>query len=359
MLKQPSQHGIWRQALIGLGLACFAGVPAAVSAPALLAPVYPGAVRDDAGTVMFPPDMGGAQGDAEDAHAVNGEQYEVYLSRDPWRKVRAFYDQHLGGPLLDFHKSYDNAFTIPCGERADICYGRVLMEQSSVAKILMSEGHSMVDAYDAGVMVEARTPPAEGQGQSDQAAAAIPTGTGGNPGADSQAAQQMARMDALEKQVIAAQKQMMAQVQAEGQASGIPDAVGMQRMSDLFEGLRNEVLANRHTEAELKRVYAQYKHLESAEFPSVRLPGGGAVPYDTWLLKKDKQAFEVQPTQAQMQARQQQAMQLEAAGKSDEAAQLMSGPDHWNDWLGFLKKLDAHAYRTRIVIYVDPESWKH
>ncbi len=138
----------------------------------------------------------------------------------------------------------------------------------------------------------------------------------------------------------------------------------MGQMSDLFEGLKTEVGMRRHSADELLAVYAKYQSLETAVYPYKKVRGGLA-SYDRWLLARDKQAFAPasQDSNKDRQPYAEQLQRLYMAGKFDEAKKLTDSmtagihQGHWGDWLAFLKELEANAYRTRIVIGVDPQSW--
>lgn len=263
--------------------------PAAQAAHTLLAPVYPGAVHDA---------------------TSDSDAYQSFFTRDPIEKVQAWY-QAQGIKLVDGSDSRN--FTthglcirnVPPGT-VNKCYSKVLLGQSGTARYLKNG----VDAYSAGIVIQAKERKPEQAPEKLQST--------GDPNLD--------RMMAAQAE---AEKQMQAQADAMAAEVGMKpgELEAMNKMSDLFDGLKDGTLAPyNHSRAELIALYKRYQYLETAEYP--RAPDGSKDDYDRWLLAKDKAAF----TRA---------------------------ADHWNDWLGFIRQLDAHAYRTRIVIPVDPRSWGH
>jgi hypothetical protein len=47
----------------------------------------------------------------------------------------------------------------------------------------------------------------------------------------------------------------------------------------------------------------------------------------------------------------------QAGTASASAIGTAENKDNWNLWLGVLKKIDAHAYRTAIAVDKKPDSW--
>ena len=275
-----------RSLVIVLGLLL---APAVRAAEVLLAPVYPGAMHDTL---------------ADDDH------YQFFFTHDSIESVRAYYAGQKVA-LADGTRQGDFAAQGLCMRNVPLgtvnrCYSRVLMPQGVVARYLKD----MTLAYDAGLVIQAKAP--------EPKAVEPPPQSTGN-----------ADLDKLQAQVAAAQVQLQAQADAEAAELGFkPGELDiMNHMSDLFDGLKNGIMPpSGHSSTELIGLYRRYQYLETAEYPFAKADGGHLVPYDRWLLARDKAAF--------------------------------AGPgDHWNDWIGFLKDLDAHAYRTRIVIPVDPRSW--
>jgi len=242
--------------------------------------------------------------------ASDSDRYQSFFTRDPIEKVQAWY-RAQGIALADGNDSRGFATQGLCMRNVPLgtinkCYSKVLMGQSGTAHYLKS----VVDAYSAGIVVQAKE-------REPARAPEKPQSTGN------------ADLDKMMAAQAAAQAQLQAQLEAMagevGMKPGELDA--MNNMSDLFDGLKDGTLAPyNHSRAELIALYKRYQYLETAEYPGA--PDGSDNDYDRWLLAKDKASF-------------------------------TGNADHWNDWLGFLKQLDAHAYRTRIVIAVDPKSWEH
>jgi len=242
--------------------------------------------------------------------ASDSDYYQSFFTRDPIEKVQAWY-QAQGIKLADGSDSRNSTThglcmrNVPLGT-VNKCYSKVLLGQSGTARYLKN----VVDAYSAGVVVQAKEREPEHAPEKPQST--------GDP-----------NLDKMYAQLAAAQAQMQAQADEMSAEVGMKpgELEAMNKMSDLFDGLKDGTLAPyNHSRAELIALYKHYEYLDTAEYPYVA--GKDDLTYDRWLLDKDKAAF--------------------------------AGPgDHWNDWLGFLKQLDTHAYRTRIIIPVDPKSWEH
>ena len=242
--------------------------------------------------------------------ASDSDYYQSFFTRDPIEKVQAWY-QAQGIKLTDGSDSRNSTNhglcmrNVPLGT-VNKCYSKVLLGQSGTARYLKS----VVDAYSAGIVIQSKEREPEHAPEKPQST--------GDP-----------NLDKMYAQLAAAQAQMQAQADEMSAEVGMKpgELEAMNKMSDLFDGLKDGTLAPyNHSRAELIALYKHYEYLDTAEYPYVA--GKDDLTYDRWLLDKDKAAF--------------------------------AGPgDHWNDWLGFLKQLDAHAYRTRIIIPVDPKSWEH
>ncbi|MEJ2346413.1 MAG: hypothetical protein P8076_11050 [Gammaproteobacteria bacterium] len=344
-----------RQSLLANAAVLLALLAPAARGAGPAAPLYPGTVPDShAGDVTV----------------------RVYLSHDAPAKVTAWYAKRVGaltaadGNTLWNADSADTLSGRPLGavdvdatvERV----GRVTMDQSTVVRALKD----MTMTKDIGVFCEfmVRKPAqAEQSGSSGQSA------NGESGGAGSQQLEQM------RQQLAEANRQLLASVSPEDRKIG--------RMSDLFEGLREEVAGEQHghTKQDLIAVYEKYKHLETAWYPTVKT-ADGLESYDRWLLARDKARLNAKrqkaaaPTvaaSADMSALAARIQAAAAAGRMDEVRALgarMRGAmatqqgasnrakavvlaDHWDYWLAFLKDLDAHAYRTRIWINTAPASW--
>jgi hypothetical protein len=241
---------------------------------------------------------------------ADDDHYQFFFTHDSIDKVRAYYaGQNVA--LVDGARQSDFATHGLCMRKVALgtvnqCYAKVLMAQGLVARYLKD----MTLAYDAGLVVQAKAV--------EQVAAEAPPQSTGN-----------ADLDKLQAQLAAAQAQLQAQADAEAVDVGFKrgELDVMNHMSDLFDGLKGGIMQpSSHSSTELIGIYQRYRYLETAEYPYAKSADGELVSYDRWLLAKDKAAF-------------------------------ASPGDHWDDWIGFLKDLDAHAYRTRIIIPVDPRSW--
>lgn len=248
--------------------------------------------------------------DAVHDAASDSDYYQSFFTRDPIEKVQAWY-QSQGIKLANGSDTGNDATRGLCMRNVPLgtvnkCYAKVLLGQSGTARYLKS----VVDAYSAGIVLQAKA-------REPEHAAEKPQSTGN------------ADLDKLAAQLAAAQAQMQAQADEMSAEVGMKpgELEAMNKMSSLFDGLKDGTLAPyNHSRAELIALYKHYEYLDLAEYPYVA--GKDNLTYDRWLLDRDKAAF--------------------------------AGPgDHWNDWLGFLKQLDAHAYRTRIIVPVDPKSWEH
>ena len=259
---------------------------APVVAAKLLAPVYPGAVYD-------------ALASAQSGHA------KVYLSHDSLATVKSWYQKKLG-------KGEDFNLQCETSTRADN------MTRCTAFRVLKSNvippGGSMVEAYDAGVQLKGwqkapRSAPASGQNDASTSESA-------------QVRAMMAKLNAMGQQLKATNQQETARMSQEagvdlGLLASIPDKP--------FYVLKQEVLMHQHSEKALKSVYQRYQGLETALYP-LASSADGPVSYENKLYNQCRQLF---PPPTPMVA---------------------SGGDHWKDWLHCLKRMSAHAYRTRIRI---------
>lgn len=274
---------------------------AAAAVPAPLAPAYPGATLDTA---------------ADAAHA------RVYLSKAPLAEVRDWYQQRFA-----------QRSRAACGRTdADEGCGRFQQQCETAARTdrltrctdflvlkwnAIPPGGSMVEAYNAGVTLT-------GWGK---APAAPQTAAGAAPPMTGRMAQAMARMQSQLRQTQAASRQ---ELQQADQAAGM-DFGRLESIPDMpFVGLKQEVIAHRHTQKELDAVYRRYRYLTTSEYPMVK-GDSGPIAYDKLEFSRCKQKYLTQESYL--------------PGTRD--------TNRWNDWLGCLRKLAAHAYRTRIVIDVD------
>lgn len=318
----------------------------------LVAKTFPGAVRDK--------------------HAGDAT-VQVFLTKAPIGKVEAWYASRTGqftasaGNTLWNADSADGDAGKPLGATDpaydEVDLGRVVMTQSQVVRHLKD----MTEARAAGVLLQAF------KAKEASRTAAAPAKAGASDKMDRS-------MAAMQKQIGEANRELLGTMS--------PADRKIAAMSDLFEGLREEVDSGRgrHTKADLIRVYETYKHLERAWYPTVRASNGRLESYDRWLLDSTRAklasgrkaasapALAASRDMSAIAKRMQAAV---AAGRMDEvqalqkqlmaasqAGQAASGQvekavtaDHWKDWLAFLKDLDAHAYRTRIWINTAPQNW--
>ncbi len=245
--------------------------------------------------------------------------------------------------------------------------GLVVMHQSAVARKIKD----MTMTRDIGVLVQSmvRAAPASSASKAPAPQPSAPQG-----GADAM----MRQLDQMNRQLQQAEGQMLSETS--------PADRRIAAMSDLFEGLREEVPMGRHTKKELLAVYAKYRHLETAWYPTVKQADGSLISYDRLLLKryKDKLTAQVHgaaqaPLAAgrDLEALARRAQAAAAAGRMDELQTIggrmqttqegatpgikhlqdVETADRWAYWIGFLNKLDAHAYRTRIWINTKPGTW--
>ncbi len=149
----------------------------------------------------------------------------------------------------------------------------------------------------------------------------------------------------------------------------------------VFSGFMNEVNMGRHSRADYAALFKRYGWLETAYFPD-----HGKTRYDRWLVNKtwaklqapqQAGAAGAQASAARMEAMARKMQALVAQGHMQEAQALaakMQGvqqgasasasamgaaqsADNWALWLGVLKKVEAHAYRTAIAVDKSPSAW--
>jgi len=335
-------------ALLGAGPWHCAG-----AAPALVAPAYPGAVHDaGSGDVTF----------------------QVYLSKDPAAKVKAWYGRKgalsaAAGNTLWNADGGDAKAGVPVGAREpgiDVKdTGLVVMDQSAVVRKIKD----MTMTRDIGVLVQSM----------------VRTASSSSPASSPAPQPSVQQGDAMTRQLEQMKRQLQ-QAQSQMLSETSPADHRIAAMSDLFEGLREEIPMAHHTKKELLAVYAKYRHLETAWYPTIKQADGTLISYDRLLLKKYKDKLSAQvhgaaqaPLAAgrDLEALARQAQAAAAAGRTDELQALggrmqttqeaaapgvqhlqdVETADRWQYWVGFLKKLDAHAYRTRIWINTRPGTW--
>jgi hypothetical protein len=335
-----------------LTLAASCAVAADAAAGGLVAGTFPGGLRDK---------------NAGDATV------HVFLSRAPISKVKAWYASRDGrftasaGNTLWNADSSDSEAGKPLGATNpaydEVDLGHVVMTQSQVVRHLKD----MTETKDAGVLLQTLEP-------------AKASGAAGTPAKEDASDKLDRSMAAMQKQIGEANRELL--------ESMSPADRKIAAMSDLFEGLREEVDSGRghHTKADLIRVYEKYKHLERAWYPTVRASNGRLESYDRWLLDRTRarlastrktasapataaprdmsaiakrmQAAAAAGRMDEVQALQKQMMAAMQDGQTaNRTAEKTIVKDHWKDWLAFLKDLDAHAYRTRIWINTSPRTW--
>jgi hypothetical protein len=318
----------------------------------LPASVYPGAVADPVASAQSKVAM------VYFSHATLPTVREWYQQRLAKKSAAACSDRSDGCGTFQ-----QNCTAASAGQSLTHCRDLMILKWNAIPP-----GGSMVDAFNAGVHIEGwqkASQPAETQDASQQM-------TG-------QAAKMMAQLNAAENQMQAAGKQLTQQIQKEGKQQLGTDVVRLSAIPDMpFGGLKQEVLAGRHSQQELETVYTKYRLLSKAFYP-LHKTAKGAEPYNRWLvdktwaqIKSPERGNTKEATQAgkdaaalarQMQKLVQQGRVKEAQMLAEQMAktqqqgteagmkiQEVRNQDHWNEWIGVLKKLQAHAYSTKITI---------
>lgn len=336
--------------IISIAVLSLAVVPA--FATTLLAPAYPGSVADPVASAQ-------------------SQKAMVYFSRASLSTVREWYQQRLAkksAAACSDRSEGCGTFTQDCttastGGPMTQCTDRMVLKWNAIPP-----GGSMVDAYNAGVDLEGWQKVSEPAGTQNT-----------SPPMTGQAAKMMAQINAAEDQMQAESKQLIQQIQKEGQQQSGVDVVRLGAIPDLpFGGLKQEVLAGHHSQKELETVYKKY-HLLSKAFYPLHKTGKGTETYNRWLVDQTwaqiktsgrastRKALGAGENAAELARKMQQlvhqgrmqeaqilAQQMTAAQQRGMTAgakmQVARNQDHWNEWLGVLKKLQAHAYRTKITI---------
>ncbi|GEM_PF-6937447 len=328
-------------------------------------PIYPGAALDP---------VASAQESHLREHAV-----KVYISHDSLQQVRAWYQprlakQSIAGCTFKDPKEGCGAFKQTCESIAMAgrwvqCTDGIVLKWNYIPP-----GGSMVDAFNAGVhLVGWRIPPKSKKPAAAHATPQKPQRLTGR------AAETMAQLDAMSAQLQAATKQAMQQADAEGKSLGLTDTVRFAGIPDMpFKGLKDEVLAGRHRQQELEALYRKYRWLTAAFYPMKRTVNG-VEDYAHWLIartearihKPQQAAIEAagqhgeDPAQAQARMQQlirqgrmdearklgeQMAVAMQGAERSGNVVTQLQSRDHWQEWVAVIKKLAAHAYKTKIII---------
>lgn len=330
-------------------------------------PVYPGAAFD-------------AVGSATGSHA-SGHALKVYLSGDSLQRVRAWYrarlaKQSVAGCTFRNPREGCGAFKQRCESVAEVGRWARCRDEMVLKWNYIPPGGSMVDAFNAGVHLAGwrRLPgkPADGSVPAQK-----PQPLAGR------AAETMARLDALSAHLQGATGQAMQQLDAEGKQVGLTDTAGFAGIPDLpFKGLKEEVLAGRHSQQELEALYEGYRWLPMAFYPMKRT-ANGVEDYAHWLVARTEARIHARQraavaaagrrgedsaqTEARIEQRMQQLIQHGRMGEARKLAERMASAiqgsrpgdavamqlrsrDHWQEWVTVLKRLAAHAYKTKIVI---------
>ena len=277
---------VFKRILIMTGFVLLAGFIR--TSPKLLAPVYPGAVKSS---------------------LRSDKTQSVFLSMDPIKKVKSYYNSKVGklsskDPLT---KSY---YLENLGNTPVVTYGKTMMTANQISR---QEGYPDPDAKDIGVLLLSKS--SSGLGGESSASSTTNISSANTSSTDSMQAM-MAKM----------QKKLM---QAMGKQNYSKSDEQIGEMSDLFEGLKNEVYMQRHSKKEMLAVYNKYKFLDDSFYLLVKDKDGSMIPYSKQLLAQYKNKLS--------------------------SADMMT--DQWNYWMGFLKKLANHAYKTCIVINTKPSTW--
>ncbi len=269
----------------------------------LLASPYPGAAVDP---------VASAQSKTE----------KVYFSHSSLATVRAWYQKQYAKKSAAACSDSDEG----CGQFKQQCETVTRTDQMTRCSDFMvlkwnaiPPGGSMVDAYNAGVHLEGWKKIAEPHEKNNSN-----TDTSEATG---QMANMMAQLNAMSQQMQAANQQITSQIQQEGKQMGV-DVAGLSAIPDIpFAGLKQEVLAGRHSQKELDTIYHRYQNLETSVYPMTK-GENGPVAYNK---------FEYDHCKSKLMTKN--AYMLGA-----------QGADQWNAWLTCIKKIAAHAYQTRIVI---------
>ena len=139
-----------------------------------------------------------------------------------------------------------------------------------------------------------------------------------------------------------------------------------QKEEDLpvFEKMQNEVHSGVHTQAEYDKMYATYKHLNSAFFaPSPTPTKSGNLQdvqqalYAEYEAKVKAEQKALENTSKETGKKIQELMQQGKVAEAGELMKQMSGKataagkkDNWPMWLEFLGKANKEAYATLLVI---------
>ncbi len=233
----------------------------------------------------------------------------VFLSKDPINKVKSFYSNKVG--KLTNKDPLTNSFFLPnLGNTPVVSYAKTIMTSNQISR---QEGYPDPDAKDVGVLLIEKKLSKQSTSNTSQ--------EGITPSAGNSEA-----VNKMMKKINQLQKQLMKE---EGGQAYSKEDMTINGMSDFFSGFKNDINLHHHPKKELIALYNKYKFLDTSFFPLVKDKSGDKISYANQLLNQYKNKI----------------------GNS------VYERDTWNYWLGFLKKLAAHAYRTCIVINTKPSTW--
>ncbi len=149
--------------------------------------------------------------------------------------------------------------------------------------------------------------------------------------------------------------------------------------SEHFEGLRLMAQqSDKYSWVDFGAVCDRFEHLDWAyfEITNEKDQRGRPLRKDALMLAEQKEKMGMVAAPEYMDAEEiaQRMAQLQQQGRHREAAemgrqlhkQVMQGAgmgaggemdDNWEEWVGYLERLDTHAYRSLIRIHIDPSRW--
>lgn len=233
----------------------------------------------------------------------------VFLSKDPINKVKLFY---LGkvGKLTDKDPLTNSIYLPNLGNTPVLSYAKTILTSNQISR---QEGYPDPDAKDVGVLLIEKK--LSKQSTSNTKQEDITPSAGNSESAN----KMMKKINQLQKQLM----------KEEGGQAHSKENLTISGMSDFFSGFKNDISLHGHTNKELIAVYNKYKFLDASFFLLVKDKNGDKISYAHQLLSQYQNKI----------------------GNS------VYEKDTWNYWLGFLKKLAAHAYKTCIVINTKPSTW--
>jgi len=133
-----------------------------------------------------------------------------------------------------------------------------------------------------------------------------------------------AELDALAAQT---KQQLRQMAQRQSKASGVNLSKFSKIPDTPFSGLKQEVMAHRHTVKELQAAFRRFRYLITAVYQTVD-DSDGPVSYENKAYDECRR-------------------KLETNSVFIPGAQ---GHDAWKPWIACLERIGRHAYQTRIVI---------